>query len=322
MKNIAIIMAGGSGTRFWPLSTKDKPKQLLDLVSDKTMLEETIIRLEKTNLYNSIYVVTTDKLYNKTKEVLKDFENILVEPYQKDTSFSIAYSVKEMINRYGENIHISIFPSDHLITNIEKFKNNIEKAMNYKDNIVIMGIKPTYPETAYGYINYYKNDVISFREKPNKETAEKYLTDGNYLWNSGMVFAYANVLIKEIKELLPRHYNLDVDANNVSFDIGVLEKTRLCKVIPVDFEWNDVGSFSSLDKVFTKNDNGDIVINSKYLSIESKNNILINKEKKEKNIVLIGLDNFIVVNTDNEILICPKNMDQEIKKITGMLNEK
>ena len=184
------------------------------------------------------------------------------------------------------------------------FKKSIEKALEFKDNIVIMGIEPNYPETAYGYIQYNGNEVVEFREKPNRETAEKYLEEGNYLWNSGMLFAQAKVILGEIKKLLPEHYNLSLDAKRISFDIGVLEKTKLCKVVPVKFEWNDVGSYSSLDKVFKKDEN----------------NIIINKEKN-KDIALIGLDNIIVVNTEDNILICSKDKDQEIKKIVGMLNE-
>lgn len=317
--NIAIIMAGGSGTRFWPLSTKERPKQLLDLVSNKTMLEETIDRLKSLNIYDDIYIITSKKLYEATKKVLKNFDNILVEPVSKDTSFCVTYSVKKIVEKYGENIHISIFPSDHLIKNEDKLKQYILKSMEYQKNIVIMGIKPTYPETAYGYINYSGDEVISFREKPNRETAEKYLENGNYLWNSGMIFAKADILLDEIKRLLPNHYNLNENVANVSFDIGVLEKTNICKVIAVDFEWNDVGSFSSLDKVLNKDSNGNV--GNKYLGISSKNNIVINKEKNKK-VVIIGLEDLIVVNTDNEILICPKDKDQEIKKVSGLLDEK
>ncbi len=318
--NIAIIMAGGSGTRFWPLSTENKPKQLLKLFSNKTLLEETIERLKRTQLYDDIYIVTGEKLAKKIKKAI-DFKNILIEPVSKDTSFCISYACKKVVETYGEDISISIFPSDHLIRNEDLFKKSIEKALEFKDNIVIMGIEPNYPETAYGYIQYDGNEVVEFREKPNRETAEKYLEEGNYLWNSGMLFARAKVILGEIKKLLPEHYNLSLDAKRISFDIGVLEKTKLCKVVPVKFEWNDVGSYSSLDKVFKKDENKSIILTSaKCRTLQSENNIIINKEKN-KDIALIGLDNIIVVNTEDNILICSKDKDQEIKKIVGMLNE-
>lgn len=320
--NIAIIMAGGSGTRFWPLSTKDTPKQLLKLFSDKTLLEETIDRLNRTGIYDKVYIVTGKSLEKRIRQTLKDFDNILIEPVSKDTSFCIAYSVKKIVDIYGIDTHISIFPSDHLIRNDELFKESIEKTLTFKDNIVIMGIKPQYPETAYGYIKYRDNDVIEFREKPNRETAEKYLEEGNYLWNSGMLFASSKVILGEIEKYLPKHYALSLDAERISFDIGVLEKTNLCKVVPVSFEWNDVGSFSSLDKVFEKNEQDSIIISKdKYLGLQSSKNIVINKEDG-KNIVVVGLDDLIVVNTKDNLLICPKSKDQEIKKIAGIIDEK
>lgn len=320
--NIAVIMAGGQGTRFWPLSTKDKPKQLLKLFSSKTLIEETVNRLKNTKLYDEIYIVTNIKLAKKIEEVLVDFKNILIEPESKDTSFCISYAAHELVKKYGMDIHISIFPSDHLIRNDEEFRLSIEKALKYTENIVIMGIKPSYPETAYGYIHHENDNVLEFREKPNRDTAQSYLEEGHYLWNSGMLFTKAKVLLEEIKKYIPDHYNLLSSAKKISFDIGVLEKTKLCKVVPVSFEWSDVGSFSSLDKIFSKDENESIVrSDAKYIGLNAKKNIIINKEDK-KNIVVIGLDDVIVVNTQDNILICPKKCDQEIKKIAGILDEK
>lgn len=320
--NIAVIMAGGKGTRFWPLSTKDKPKQLLKLFSDKTLIEETVDRLNNINIYDKIYIVTGKNLSSKIQEVLVGFNNILIEPESKDTSFCISYATHELVKKYGMDIHISIFPSDHLIRNEKEFKNSIVKALNYKENIVIMGIKPEYPEIAYGYIHYKGDEVLEFREKPNIYTAQSYLENGDYLWNSGMLFSKASVLLGEIKKYIPEHYNLSNDAQKISFDIGVLEKTKLCKVVPVSFKWSDVGSFSSLDKIFDKDENSNIIMSdSKVLGIDSKKNIVINKENN-KNIAVVGLDDIIVVNTKDNILICKKSADQEIKKIAGIIDEK
>lgn len=327
MKKIAIIMAGGSGTRFWPLSNDKTPKQFLNLISEKTMIEETIDRIKRLNIYDDIYIVTCAKYEVKMKEILKDFSNILIEPVSKDTAFCICYSVNQIQMKYG-NCYIAIFPSDHLIQDDEKLKKYILKANEMADkNIVIMGIKPTYPETAYGYIKYHENEVIEFREKPNQDTAEKYLEQGNYLWNSGMVFSKSSIFLQEIEKNANNIYENTINSNYdniypVSFDIAVLEKTSNLKVIPVDFNWNDVGSFSSLDKIFKKNNQESIVLGDiKHININGKNNIIINKDT-DKTIAIIGLEDLIVVNTEKELLICPKNMDQDIKKIKGFLDEK
>ncbi|WP_068448860.1 mannose-1-phosphate guanylyltransferase [Caviibacter abscessus] len=328
MKKVALIMAGGSGTRFWPLSTKDKPKQFLKLISDKTMLEQTIDRVALVTEKENIYIVTSKKYSKIINEILPDFTNIIIEPMAKDTAACIGYSVMNILKKYKEDVIVSIYPSDHLIEDMDKFKNYVKKAYDIADNgyIVTMGIKPTYPETAYGYIEYRGEDVLAFREKPNIDIAERYFESKNYLWNSGMFFVKASVMLDEIKRYLPEHYYLLSDdkfeqLNPVSIDIAVMEKTKIAKVIAVDFKWNDVGSFNSLEKVFDKDDTGSIVRgDTKYVSLNSSKNIVIN-EQEGKIIAVVGIDDLIIVNTEDKLLICPREKGQEIKKISGLINE-
>lgn len=328
MKKVALIMAGGSGTRFWPLSTKDKPKQFLKLISDKTMLEQTIERVSLVTEKEDIYIVTSNKYSKRINEILPDFANIIIEPMPKDTAACIGYSVMNILKKYENDVIVSIYPSDHLIEDMDKFKYYVKKAYDVANNgyIVTMGIKPTYPETAYGYIEYKGEDVLAFREKPNIDIAERYFESKNYLWNSGMFFVKASVILDEIKRYLPEHYYLLYEnkfekLNPISIDIAVMEKTKIAKVIAVDFKWNDVGSFNSLEKVFEKDDTNSIVRgNTNYVPLDSYKNIVINEEKG-KIIAIIGMDDLIVVNTEDKLLICPKSKGQEIKKISGIINE-
>jgi len=328
MKKVALIMAGGSGTRFWPLSTKDMPKQFLKLTSDKTMIEQTIDRVSLVTKMQDIYVVTSDKYSKILKEILPDFDNIIIEPMAKDTAACIGYSVMSILKKYKEDVIVSIYPSDHLIGDMDKFTNYVLDAYNIAEQgyIVTMGIKPTYPETAYGYIEYENSDVVAFREKPNIDIAERYFESKKYLWNSGMFFVKASVILDEIKRYIPESFYL-LEKNEfeklkpISIDIAVMEKTKIAKVIAVDFKWNDVGSFNSLDKVFEKDENNSIVRgNTKYIALNSSKNIIINEEE-DKVIAVIGLDDIIVVNTNGKLLICPKSKGQEIKKISGLINE-
>lgn len=328
MKKVALIMAGGSGTRFWPLSTKDMPKQFLKLTSDKTMLEQTIDRVSLVTEKEDIYIVTSSKYSKIVNEILPDFSNIIIEPMAKDTAACIGYSVMNILKKYGQDVIVSIYPSDHLIEDMDKFKNYVEKAYDIASNnyIVTMGIKPTYPETAYGYIEYKGEDVLAFREKPNIDIAERYFEAKNYLWNSGMFFVKASVILDEIKRYIPKHYDLlskdqFEKLTPVSIDIAVMEKTKIAKVIAVDFKWNDVGSFNSLDKVFEKDETNSIVRGeTRYVSLNSNKNIVINEENG-KIIAIVGMDDLIVVNTKDKLLICPRSKGQEIKKISGFINE-
>ena len=357
MEKIVLIMAGGSGTRFWPLSTEDKPKQFLNLVSKKSMIRETIERTVKIIPFEKIFIATNIKYLENIKKEIPEIpdENIILEPIARDTAACIAYAGLIIRNKYPDSI-MAVLPSDHLIKKEEEFLHSLENAFKKaeEDHIITLGIKPTYPETGYGYIEYKKSDtdteicgVKSFREKPNFETAEKYIEKGNFLWNSGMFIWKTDLIINEIKKYMPSHkavleeieealtgkdlfgislsdYVKDIFCKfeKISIDFGVMEKSKLVKVIPIDIGWNDVGSFRSLEEVFPQDKDGNIIreeAEGTYYELDSEDNIIINKENKI--IATIGLEHFVVVNTGDALLICHKDKTQEIKKMMDKINK-
>jgi mannose-1-phosphate guanylyltransferase len=357
MEKIVLIMAGGSGTRFWPLSTEDKPKQFLNLVSEKSMIRETIERTAKIIPFEKIFIATNIKYLENIKKEIPEIpaENIILEPVARDTAACIAYAGLIIKKKYPESI-MAVLPSDHLIEKEDEFLKNLCKAFEKAeaDCIITLGIKPTYPETGYGYIEYKKSDtdremcsVKSFREKPNFETAEKYIEKGNFLWNSGMFIWKTDLIIEEIKKYMPSHktvlekiedklegkklsgtelseYVKEIfnEFEKISIDFGVMEKSKLVNVIPIDIGWNDVGSFKSLEEVFPKDKEGNIIreeAEGTYYELDSEDNIIINKE--DKIIATIGLEHFVVVNTGDALLICHKDKTQEIKKMMDKINK-
>lgn len=356
MEKIALIMAGGTGTRFWPLSTDDKPKQFLNLVSDKSMIRETIERTVKLVPFNKIFIATNIKYLEDIKKEIPEIpeENIILEPTARDTAACIGYAGLIIRKKYPKSL-MAVLPSDHLIKKEVEFLENLNKAFKEAeaDIIVTLGIKPTYPETGYGYIEYKKSNakkemysVKSFREKPNFETAEKYIEKGNFLWNSGMFIWKTDLILNEIKKYMPVHEKVLEEIEEklsglnlsgielseyikeifckfekISIDFGVMERSKLVSVIPVDIGWNDVGSFKSLEEVFPKDENGNILrenTKNTYYELDSEDNIIINKENKI--IATIGLEHFVIVNTGKALLICHKDKTQEIKKIMDKIN--
>ena len=375
MDKVALIMAGGSGTRFWPLSTSEKPKQFLDLVSEKTMIKETIDRIKELVPTDRIFISTNIKYFDIIKKELPEISdrNIIFEPMARDTAACIGYAAC-IIKKIFENSIMAVLPSDHLIEKESEFLESLEFAFREaeKNKIVTLGIKPTYAETGYGYIEYVdrkkskdeKKDncekaetkekfksykVKKFREKPNKELAEKYIEQGNYLWNSGMFLWKTEFILYEIKKHMETHKivleNIEkmlenVDLNEVygeklsnfvkdefekfekiSIDFGVMEHTKSVSVIPVDIGWNDVGNFKSLEDIFPKDENSNVIRTDCFEQIESEGNIVINKEN-DKIIATIGIENIVIVNTKDALLVCHKDKSQEVKKILNKIEKK
>ena len=371
MNKVALIMAGGSGTRFWPLSTNEKPKQFLDLVSKKTMIKETIDRIKKLVPIERIFISTNIKYLDIIKKELPEIadRNIIFEPMARDTAACIGYAACIIRKIYEDSI-MAVLPSDHLIKKEKEFLDSLEFAFKEaeKNKIVTLGVKPTYAETGYGYIEYVdrkkskddKNNcenkerfksykVKKFREKPNKELAEKYIEQGNYLWNSGMFLWKTEFILHEIKKHMETHGIIlekieemleNVDLNEVygerlsdfvkdefekfekiSIDFGVMEHTKSVSVIPVDIDWNDVGNFKSLEDIFPKDKDSNVVQADYFEQIESEGNIVINKEN-DKIIATIGLENIVIVNTKDALLVCHKDKSQEIKKILNKIEMK
>lgn len=341
----ALIMAGGKGERFWPLSTDEKPKQFLKLLGEETMIQMTVNRLKDLIPVERIFVVTGERYTKLVKEQLPELpqRNIIVEPMGKNTAPCIALSAFH-IEKYYENATIAVLPSDHLIRNEEEFRNVIATADSFiekhEDSIVTLGMRPDRPETGYGYIKCDKTDSIvkglkirnveMFVEKPDEKTAEEYLKNGNFLWNGGMfVWKAKNVLtltekylkntydvLKEItcsveekyEEKLKTNYNL---VDSVSIDYAIMEKAQNIYVIPSEFGWDDVGTWYSIERYRDKDENNNVCVGN-IININSKNNIIVGNNKP---VIISGLEDIFVVESDDVILIGKKEDIKDIKDI-------
>ncbi len=343
----AVIMAGGGGTRFWPLSKQSKPKQFLSISSSgETMIEMTAKRAGILSL-NAPYVLT-NKRY---KELVRKFvpsSKIICEPVSRNTAPPIGLSALFLL-REDKNATMIVLPSDHVIKNLDKMKEIFDEAVllaNKEKSLVTIGINPDYPHTGYGYIevgNEYSQNVYKvkrFVEKPNIETAKKYIESQQFFWNSGMFVWRADVILENIKKCMPNLYDVlmvidkaigsdseeDVIAENFpkiigeSIDYGVMEKASNVFVVRADnLGWNDVGSFKEWGENFLKDEFQNVVIGDS-LVLNSKNSVCVN----EGNIptFLLGLDNVVVINTGNEVLVCNKDKAQDVKILVEELKKR
>ncbi|MCY9657475.1 mannose-1-phosphate guanylyltransferase [Paenibacillus chondroitinus] len=350
MKRFSVIMAGGGGTRFWPLSRQNKPKQLLNISGNDIMINDTILRYEKVISIENTIIVTNKSQASLLEDILLEEvprRNILKEPLGKNTAACILYAALFLQKKYDDCVMI-VLPSDHHITNVNSFKSVLEKASQLaeqEDNLVTIGIKPTFPSTGYGYINFNKSilnngayEVKEFVEKPSFDKANQYLSSGEYLWNSGMFLWKTSKIIACFQRYLPRLYNnmmqiyADIgtqneeqaiaeiypNLQNISIDYGILERSDDVIVIPGDFGWNDVGSWDALGGIFSPDDKGNIV-KAKHIGLETKNSIIFGNDRL---IATIGINNLIIAETRDAILVCPKDRAQDVKNIVDMLKEK
>lgn len=341
----ALIMAGGKGERFWPLSTDEKPKQFLQLLSDKTMIQMTVERLEKLIDIERIFVVTAERYVDILKKQLPELpqRNIIVEPVGKNTAPCIGLSAF-IINKYYKDASIVVLPSDHLIVDDNKLLQTIEVANDFveknEDYIVTFGMQPNRPETGYGYIksgetkekinDFEIKKVDKFVEKPNKEKAESYLRAGNFLWNGGMFIWKCSTIFKLTEKYLNKTYNIlkkiagskDEEFNNmlkkeyvnvddISVDYGIMEKADNIYVIPCDFGWDDIGTWYAVERYRDKDVDNNVCV-GEVKSIDSKNSILVGKEKP---IVVVGLSDVFVVESDDIIFVGKKEDIERIKEI-------
>ncbi|ELC8443048.1 mannose-1-phosphate guanylyltransferase [Clostridium perfringens] len=345
----ALIMAGGKGTRFWPLSTEEKPKQFLKLIGDKTMIQMTIDRVKPIIPIERIFVCTGEKYIDLVREQLPELpvKNIIVEPEGRNTAPCIALSAL-VIKRYYKNATMVVLPSDHLINNEERFREILLDGEEYlKENpeaILTLGMTPTRAETGYGYIKFTNENILinnsevirveKFVEKPNKEKADEYLKDGSYLWNGGMFLWTADNIINKVKEHIPNTYealgaineieeeklqelinNNYKNTDSISVDYAILENADEIRVIPSDIGWDDIGTWRSVER-YRKKDNYDNIINGNVRLIESKSNMAINKEKR---VVMIGVEDIMTVETEDTIFIVKKDYMDNLRDYKEVL---
>ncbi len=346
MKIVAVIMAGGRGERFWPKSRRDMPKQFLSLTRDgKTMLQQTVDRISPLVALEDTFIVTNAHYKDLVAEQIQGLprENILLEPIARNTAPCIGLAAVYIRRKYEDAVML-VLPSDHLIKYNELFIDTLKDATEVAleaENMVTIGVTPSYPETGYGYIHFGKRKedgtgvkaykVTKFVEKPNLETAKEYVASGKYLWNSGMFVWKASTILKNMQTFLPQIYEgLEriegalgtTETNSVlkqefttftseSIDYGIMERAEAIYTLLGNFGWDDVGSWLALERINTTDENGNVVMGN-VITIDSQNSII---QGQDKLIATIGLENLIIVDTDNAILICNKANTQDVKKV-------
>ena len=331
-----IILAGGSGSRLWPLSRELYPKQLLNLYSSESLLQSTFERLNRFIPAENIISVTNTKHHSNVKMQLSNFCGdplILSEPVSKNTAPAIALGVKYIIENSDEDEVVIVVPSDLLINDNEKFEKSLMEAEKYvqQGKIVTLGCKPTYPETGYGYIKAVDGMVESFVEKPDKQDAVRFMEE-NYYWNSGIFIFKISTIINELETYCPEISaiikSLTVTGKNIpfmefdkmpviSFDYAILEKSKNVAMVELQSDWKDLGSWKSIYDVNPKDENNNVFIGH-VLDNGSKNSLVYSSSKL---VATIGLEDTVVIETEDAILACKKDKAQDVKQIYETLKE-
>lgn len=343
MTIIPVILAGGKGERFWPVSRKDRPKQFLCLDgSGKSLLQATADRLlDLAGGWDGLWVCTSQQLAEGVKEQLPQLpsSNLLAEPEGRDTAPAVAWATLEVAKARGNDAVIGFFPADHWIGDEQAFQQTIQAAVELasaQPAIVTLGVKPGYPSTGYGYIEQGEQtgtylglpvyQVKCFREKPDVETAKAFLQRGGFSWNSGMFIFRAGTVLDELQVHAPEILNpLQTQGEGaysqlpkISIDYALMEKTALAYVLPADFGWDDLGDWNALARLL-QGDQANVELGN-HLGIETQGAIFYNTSEDEV-MVTIGLEDLVVVRDRNVTLIVPKNRTQEIKKVLGLLRD-
>ena len=334
-------MAGGSGTRFWPVSRSSKPKQFIDIAdTGKTFLRQTYDRFLQVVPQENIIVVTAQRYAELVMEQIPELDrsNMLLEPYSRNTAPCIAYATYKLLQR-NQDAHIVVTPADHAIDDEELFAQTIKNAFEYiteNDVLMTLGVVPTRPDTNYGYVQAiggkeaYKSDepmqVKTFTEKPDKEMATLFINTGEFFWNAGIFLWKASTIKSEMEKYLPEVTGLFngwemalgskiegefiarafTDCPNISIDYGVMEKTDRAWIYPVKFGWSDIGTWESLYTLQEKDHNGNAIAVDKTLIEESKDTLVLSTDKG-KLIAVKGLEGFMVIDTPDALVICPKD---------------
>jgi len=345
--NYVAIMAGGIGSRFWPMSRTAYPKQFLDILSTgKTLIQQTYDRYKKLVPEENIFIITSAEYANIVKEQLprvKD-ENILGEPSRKNTAPCVAYISFKLLKK-DPDATLVVAPADHLVTETNEFIKTSKKAIDFVNHInafVTLGIKPTYPNTGYGYIQHDTTPaapdifkVKTFTEKPNSDLAQTFITSGDFLWNAGIFIWKVKNIITAFEKHLPEMYevfaaekerfNTDEEkeaieqiypqCTNISIDFGIMEKADNVYIIPSSFGWSDLGTWNSAWENMERDYLGNAVA-GKNVMVMDATKCMVHAEDN-KLLVLQGLDDFIVVDTKDALLICKKDKEQEIKEFVA-----
>ncbi|HWP81924.1 MAG TPA: mannose-1-phosphate guanylyltransferase [Bacteroidota bacterium] len=351
----AVIMAGGVGSRFWPRSRERTPKQLLEIVGTGTMIQNTVARIESLVPPERVLVVTNQLQHEMVTRQLSTVprQNILVEPIGRNTAPCIGLAAS-WIKKADPNAVMIVLPADHIIRDSEEFQRILKIAVRVAEEtngLITIGIKPTHPETGYGYIqideehsdrNPYSGEgvyrVKTFAEKPTLETAEQFLKSGDFLWNSGMFVWKASVILQEIEHLLPDLYeqiqNVAKSLGNsgyqealeksyglirsISIDYGVMEKANDVFVIKGDFGWSDVGSWDEVVRLSTRDDDGN-TLKGKVIIKDAVRNYI---DAGNRLVAAVGVEDLIIVATEDAILVCKKGKSQDVKEIVDYVRRK
>lgn len=349
--NYVIIMAGGIGSRFWPYSRNDYPKQFLDVMGvGRSLLQLTFDRFSKICSKENIYIVSNEKYAKLIKEQipgLGDYQ-ILLEPDRRNTAPCIAYAAYKIAQR-DPKANMVVTPADHVIFKEDVFEDTINKSLEESqksDKLITIGIKPTRPETGYGYIQYIHDDssivkkVKTFTEKPQLELAKKFIESGDFVWNAGIFIWRADSIIRSFEKHLPdisetfssmsdcyfsdrekpAIENAYAVTKSISIDYGVMEKADNVYVVEGNFGWSDLGSWSSLHDIRDKNEDGN-VIDANSLQYDTKNSLVLGR--KDKLIVVQGLDGYLVADSEDVLLICKKDEEKMFRNfVNDVKNEK
>jgi mannose-1-phosphate guanylyltransferase len=343
-------MAGGVGSRFWPVSTTDFPKQFHDMLgSGETLIQKTFARLSKLIPTENILILTNERYNDLVLQQLPMVkpEQVLLEPAMRNTAPCILYASLK-IKKQNPNAVMVVAPSDHWIEDEAAFTNDLQQCFEFcqeKNALMTLGIQPTFPNTGFGYIEFDKADtnpikkVNQFREKPDYETAKSFLEAGNFLWNGGIFIWSAQSVTEAFEKFQPQmnalfqkgldSYNtaqeqqfiLDhyAQAENISIDYAVLEKADNVYVLPATFDWNDLGTWGSLHEKLDKDHHNNAVVNATVILENASNNII--RSNAQKLVVIDGLDDYIIVDNDSVLMIYPKSKEQDIKRITAMADK-
>jgi mannose-1-phosphate guanylyltransferase len=346
----AILMAGGVGSRFWPVSTTEFPKQFHDMLgSGHTLIQKTFSRLSQLIPVENILILTNEKYNHIVLEQLPMVkqEQVLLEPAMRNTAPCILYASLK-IKKQNPNAVMVVAPSDHWIEDEAVFVQNLQQCFDFcsaENALMTLGIQPTFPNTGFGYIEFDKTDsnpikrVNQFREKPDYETAKSFLESGNFLWNGGIFIWSVKAIAEAFEKFQPQmnalflkgmnDYNTSTEkdfiaqnyglAEDVSIDYAVMEKAKNVYVLPATFDWNDLGTWGSLHEKLGKDSNNNAVVNATVLLNNSSSNMI--STSKDKLVIIDGLEDFIIVDKDNVLLIYPKSKEQEIKGIVNQLKK-